>query len=152
MKSRLRFATHTGSLLLVGACTSFAFGQGAVAYRGVTIETAGKEGRLENATLVLRDGKIEAVGVNVKPPEDARVIDGHGKTIMPGIIDPFKEIAIAGAGRLMHRCCPSEAAAAVAAASRFEAAVVAAALPGLPTTSIPTIRSTGSCCDPVLPT
>ena len=73
-------------------------GQGAVAYRGVTLETAGKAGRLENATLVLRDGKIEAVGVGIKPPDDARIIEARGKTIMPGIIDPYKEIAIAGAG------------------------------------------------------
>jgi hypothetical protein len=84
--------------LTAGLCSPAAFGQGAVAYRGVAIETAGKEGRLENATLVLRDGKIEAVGVNVKPPDDARIIEAQGKTIMPGIIDPFKEVAIAGAG------------------------------------------------------
>jgi Amidohydrolase family len=83
-------------LALALAIPELAFGQGAVAYRGVAIETAGKAGRLENATLVLRDGKIEAVGVDIKPPEDAQIIDGHGKTIMPGIIDPHKEIVIAG--------------------------------------------------------
>jgi hypothetical protein len=98
LKQYARLAAHLVPLLAISALTKQAFGQGAVAYRGVTIETAGKEGRLENATLVLRDGKIEAVGVNVKPPDDARIIDAHGKTIMPGIIDPFKEVAIAGAG------------------------------------------------------
>jgi hypothetical protein len=84
-------------VMLALALPQLAFGQGAVAYRGITVETAGKAGRLENATVVLRDGKIEAVGVDVKPPEDAQIIDGHGKTIMPGIIDPHKEIVIAGA-------------------------------------------------------
>ena len=84
------------SLALTFALSQPTFAQGVVAYRGVTIESAGKAGRIENATLVLRDGKIEAVGVDVKPPEDAKIIDGRGKTIMPGIIDPFKEIVIAG--------------------------------------------------------
>jgi hypothetical protein len=35
--------------------------------------------------------------VDIKIPDDARVIDARGKTIMPGIIDPFREVAIAGA-------------------------------------------------------
>jgi hypothetical protein len=68
----------------------------AVAYRGATIETAGKAGRIENATLVLRGGKIEAVGPNVKIPDDARVLDARGLTIMPGILDPFREVTLAG--------------------------------------------------------
>jgi imidazolonepropionase-like amidohydrolase len=67
-----------------------------VAYTGAAIETAGKAGRVENATLVLRGGKIEAVGASVKVPDGARVIDARGKTIMPGIVDPFREVTIAG--------------------------------------------------------
>jgi len=54
------------ALVAAFAIPQLALGQGAVAYRGVTIETAGKAGHIENATLVLRDGKIEAVGVDVK--------------------------------------------------------------------------------------
>lgn len=70
--------------------------QGAVAFTNVTIETVSKAGRIENGTLILRGGKIEAVGENVKIPDDARVIDARGKTIMPGILDPFHEVSIAG--------------------------------------------------------
>ena len=84
------------TLAAAGAMPLPALGQGVVAYRGATIETAGKAVRIENATLVLRYGKIEAVGVDVKPPDDAHIIEAHGKTIMPGIIDPYKEIVIAG--------------------------------------------------------
>ena len=41
-----------------------------------------------NQTLVLRDGKIEAMGEagTVKPPEGATVIDLTGKSVMPGIV------------------------------------------------------------------
>src|SRR5439155_26549155 len=67
-----------------------------VAYTNAAIETAAKPGRIENATLLVRNGKIEAVGASVKIPDDAKLIAASGKTIMPGIIDPFREVAIAG--------------------------------------------------------
>ncbi|HVJ83174.1 MAG TPA: amidohydrolase family protein [Planctomycetia bacterium] len=62
----------------------------AVAYRRATIETVGKAGRLENATLVVRGDKIVAVGVNAEVPDDAKVIDAAGKTILPGFIEPYR--------------------------------------------------------------
>lgn len=43
----------------------------------------------ESATVVLRDGVIEAVGPNVTAPPDARPIDGKGLTLTPGLIDGF---------------------------------------------------------------
>ncbi|MDO8834178.1 MAG: hypothetical protein Q7V01_01210, partial [Vicinamibacterales bacterium] len=42
---------------------------------------------IERGTIVLRDGLIEAVGASVTPPPDARVIDGKGRTVYPGLID-----------------------------------------------------------------
>lgn len=67
-----------------------------VVFIHATMETAGKPGRIENGTLLLRSGKVEAVGVDLKVPDDARIIDARGKTIMPGILDPFHEVNIAG--------------------------------------------------------
>jgi len=42
---------------------------------------------IENGTLVLRNGLIEAVGASVTVPADARVVDGKGLTVYPGLID-----------------------------------------------------------------
>jgi imidazolonepropionase-like amidohydrolase len=42
---------------------------------------------LAKATVVIRDGLIEAVGTDVKVPADALVIDGKGLTVYPGFID-----------------------------------------------------------------
>jgi len=42
---------------------------------------------IENATLVIRDGHIEAVGKRVKVPAGAERIDATGKTIIPGLIN-----------------------------------------------------------------
>src|SRR5215204_2807677 len=42
---------------------------------------------IENGTVVIRDGKIEAVGTNVSIPAGAQTIDGHGLFVYPGMID-----------------------------------------------------------------
>lgn len=42
---------------------------------------------IENATLVVRNGRIEAVGKRVKVPTGAERIDATGKTIIPGLIN-----------------------------------------------------------------
>lgn len=44
---------------------------------------------LENATVVLRDGLVVEVGTNVAVPKDARVFDGTGLTLTPGLIDAY---------------------------------------------------------------
>jgi imidazolonepropionase-like amidohydrolase len=41
---------------------------------------------MENATLVIRDGRVGAVGKRVKVPAGAVRIDAAGKTIIPGLI------------------------------------------------------------------
>jgi len=42
---------------------------------------------IDKGTVVIRDGLIAAVGANVTVPADARVIDGTGLTVYPGLID-----------------------------------------------------------------
>ena len=42
---------------------------------------------IENGTVVIRDGKIEAVGTTVNVPAGAQTIDGRGLSVYPGMID-----------------------------------------------------------------
>ncbi|MDQ3818577.1 MAG: amidohydrolase family protein [Acidobacteriota bacterium] len=42
---------------------------------------------IENGTVLIRNGKIEAVGANVTAPTGAEVIDARGLTVYPGMID-----------------------------------------------------------------
>ena len=42
---------------------------------------------IENGTVVIRDGKIEAVGATVTVPAGAQTIDGTGLSVYPGMID-----------------------------------------------------------------
>jgi imidazolonepropionase-like amidohydrolase len=44
---------------------------------------------IDNATVVLRDGVVLDIGPNPAIPKDARVFDGSGLTITPGLIDAY---------------------------------------------------------------
>ena len=63
-----------------------------VAITNATIMTA-SHGTIERGTIVIRDGKIAAVGADVTPPQGARIIDGTGKYVIPGIIDAHSHSA-----------------------------------------------------------
>jgi imidazolonepropionase-like amidohydrolase len=49
---------------------------------------------IDRGTVVIRDGLINAVGANVNAPPDARLIDGSGLTIYPGLIDSYTNLAL----------------------------------------------------------
>jgi len=56
------------------------------AIRGARIVTAAGA-PIDNGTIVMRRGVIEAVGASVAVPADAAVVDGSGMTLYPGLID-----------------------------------------------------------------
>ena len=55
---------------------------------------------IDKGTIVLRDGVIVAVGADLPPPADARVLDLAGKTVYPGLIDAFSEVPVTPEQRL----------------------------------------------------
>src|SRR5262249_8482377 len=61
--------------------------------RNATILTAAGPA-LENGSLLLRDGKVAAVGLSVDAPADAQVIDARGKWVTPGIIDTHSHLGV----------------------------------------------------------
>ena len=63
-----------------------------VAIRNATLLTVTR-GTIRNGTIVLRDGKIAAVGQNVQIPAGAEIVDGTNKFVSPGIIDAHSHIA-----------------------------------------------------------
>jgi imidazolonepropionase-like amidohydrolase len=76
--------------------TSPVFAQGAtpavVAIRNATILTVTR-GTITNGTVLIRDGKIAAVGTNVSIPSGADVYDATDKFVSPGLIDAHSHIA-----------------------------------------------------------
>ncbi len=64
-----------------------------VAIRGGTVLTVTK-GTIQNGTVVLRDGKIAAVGgAGTDIPQGAEIVEARGRFVSPGIIDAHSHIA-----------------------------------------------------------
>ena len=55
---------------------------------------------IENGTVVIRDGKIAAVGANVAVPAGAQRIDARGKFVTPGLIDAATELGLQEIGAI----------------------------------------------------
>ncbi|MDQ6859909.1 MAG: amidohydrolase family protein, partial [Verrucomicrobiota bacterium] len=68
--------------------------QATVLIQGATIWTAGPQGTLQNADLLVTGGKISAVGLGLKAPAGATVVNGNGLHVTPGIIDCHSHTAI----------------------------------------------------------
>jgi imidazolonepropionase-like amidohydrolase len=60
-----------------------------------TVLTA-SHGRLENTSILVRAGKIAAIGPKLTAPAGTPVIDGAGKFVIPGIIDEHSHTAVDG--------------------------------------------------------
>ena len=68
--------------------------QETILIKNVTLWTSEKEGVLSNTDILVENGKIAAVGKNLNN-SSAKVIDGTGKHLTPGIIDEHSHIAAA---------------------------------------------------------
>ena len=64
-----------------------------VLIRNATIMTAAGQ-EIPNGSIVLKDGRIVAVGAKVEAPADAVVVDGTGKYVTPGLIDEHSHLGV----------------------------------------------------------
>ncbi|GIV33892.1 MAG: hypothetical protein KatS3mg031_1427 [Chitinophagales bacterium] len=69
--------------------------QETVLIKNATVWTNEKEGILQHADVLIKDGKIAAVGIGLSDAA-VRVIDATGKHVTSGIIDEHSHIAISG--------------------------------------------------------
>jgi imidazolonepropionase-like amidohydrolase len=67
-----------------------------IAIMGGTILTAGPAGTIEKGTLLIRGGRIAAVGKDVQAAVGVPVIDATGQFLMPGIVDAHSHTAVEG--------------------------------------------------------
>jgi imidazolonepropionase-like amidohydrolase len=55
--------------------------------------------RIARGTVLIRDGRIAAVGANVSVPQDAQVIDANGLFVYPGMIDAGTDMGLIEIGQ-----------------------------------------------------
>ena len=91
------------ALALVAACTprvpNAPSGRGVpVAITGVTLIDVNTGSARAGMTVLVRDGRIASTGVSgaAPVPSDARVIDGRGKYLIPGLWDAHVHLSFAG--------------------------------------------------------
>jgi hypothetical protein len=82
-----------GALALAFAATLPAFAQD-VLIRNATVHTAGAQGTLKNADVLVRNGVIQAVGSGLAAPAGAGVVDAGGKALTPALFGGITEIGI----------------------------------------------------------
>ena len=54
------------------------------------------EGLDVTADLLIHDGVVAQIGDRLDAPEGARVVDGAGKTVLPGLVDPHVHLRVPG--------------------------------------------------------
>ncbi len=64
-----------------------------IAIKNATVHT-GEGTVIENATIVIENGKITAVGKDVKIPAGAAVTDANGKQVYPGLVLPTSNLGL----------------------------------------------------------
>lgn len=77
-------------VLLAGADNSFLL-------RNVTVHPVSRPD-IANAAVLVRDGKVAAVGAGVSAPRGVRVVDGRGLHVYPGMIDSATQMGLSEIG------------------------------------------------------
>ena len=49
---------------------------------------------IENGTVIIRDGKIAALGASVEIPVGAQIVDASGLEVYPGLFDPITQLGL----------------------------------------------------------
>jgi len=65
---------------------------------GATVHTMGPQGRIENATIIIEDGRIASVSADASVPKGATTIDARGKIVTPGLFSPIGNLGLVEVG------------------------------------------------------
>ena len=97
---------NSGMIRIIGACAALSLAATSASSQTIAI-TGGKvypvsSAPIENATVLMRDGKIVAVGANVTIPADAQRIDASGKWVTPGLIHSATQLGVSEVGQVQE--------------------------------------------------
>lgn len=75
------------------SCAALANAQD-VLIRGATVHTVGEQGVLTNTDVLIRDGKIAAVGTGLSAPSGGTTVDANGRALTPGLFGGLSAIGV----------------------------------------------------------
>ena len=80
------------SALVAGLSIAGAFAD--IAIVGGRVYTMESPEPLRNATVLISDGRIEAVGTDIEAPFEYQQIDARGKIVTPGLIESYSQLGL----------------------------------------------------------
>ena len=91
---RCTFITWSSLIILTLVLTLAAAGKPAYVIRNARIHTLSPAGTLERGSVVVENGKIIAVGTSVKVPAGARIVEGKGLEVYPGMVNAWSKVGL----------------------------------------------------------
>jgi imidazolonepropionase-like amidohydrolase len=73
---------------------------GVLAFRSVDVFDGSR--MIRRTTVLVRDGMIRAVGSDVVVSPSAQIVDGNGKTLLPGLFDAHTHLGVMQAEQFLH--------------------------------------------------
>jgi hypothetical protein len=73
---------------------------GALAFRNVDVFDGSRI--IRRTAVLVRDGMIRAIGSDIVIPPSAQIVDGKGKTLLPGLFDAHTHLGIAFGEQFLH--------------------------------------------------
>jgi hypothetical protein len=91
------------SIIASVALAAPAAAQPVAAFVDVTVIPMDRERAVDHQTVIVRDGRIERVGPSAatSPPDNALIIDGRGKFLIPGLGDAHAHLSTPGGGPML---------------------------------------------------
>lgn len=65
-----------------------------IAITGARVHTVAEAGTIDDATILIMDGRITAVGRNIEVPSGAQRVDADGQRVTPGLFTPIGQIGL----------------------------------------------------------
>ncbi len=78
-------------LTAVGADSSYAI-------TGARVHTLTGDGTIENAVVLINDGRIQAVGAGLAVPDGFETVDAAGRVVTPGLIESYSSLGLVEIG------------------------------------------------------
>ncbi len=90
----------TRSVFLIAACVVLATAASAqtIAITDATVHTVSPTGTLENATVVIENGRFAEVGPDAEIPDGSILINASGKIVTPGLFSPIGQLGLSEVG------------------------------------------------------